>query len=84
MEHKTHAVLAATETEAVSYAATRFKVPRSCVLTISQRADLYLLYGRQNLAFDVVPGTPFLGWHSELQSHVEYGRLKRVRVHVTK
>lgn len=78
-KHQFYAVLANTKQEAMKYAASLGW--HRGVLAIYQRADLYLLYGQENLSFDIVPGTPVLPWHQELEKHLNAGRLVRCRAH---
>lgn len=49
------------------------------IIGISQRADIYALYGRSKLPFDVMPKTPFQPWHLDLKHHIAWGRIVPVR-----
>lgn len=78
-KQQSYAILASNEQDAMKYAASLGW--QRGVLLLCQRADLYLLYGQQGLSFDIVPGTPVLPWHQELEKHLVGGRLVRQRAH---
>lgn len=68
-------VLAATEAAAIAYGKRVRGSSWWKIIPLTQRADLYLLYGHNAVPFDVVPGTPIQEWHSQLQRHIEYNRI---------
>lgn len=77
-------ILGIDEETALNYGRRIRRISSWKILPLFQRAELYLLYGHRNLPFDVVPGTPVLPWHSQIQPHITAGRLIPVRQHVKK
>lgn len=55
-------------------------VPKTVKLIyLHQRSELYLLYGKFGVFFDIAPGTEVKPWHQQFRSHVRAGRLSPVR-----
>lgn len=73
-------VLANTRCAAIQHARRLGRRERE-ILIITIRADLYLLYGKQGIPFDVVPGTYVQWWHQQIERHIQWGRIVRVRTH---
>lgn len=56
------------------------EVPRGLkLISLHQRSELYLLFGKFGMPFDIVPETTVEPWHQQLRSHVRAGRLRPVR-----
>lgn len=53
--------------------------PGASVIPLLSRADLYLLYGKERVPFDIVPGTYVQPWHAQIWHHVKVGRIIPVR-----
>lgn len=78
-EEKAVVVLAATMDLAIRRGRQLRKNSWDRIIPITGRQHLYDLYGRSGMPFDIVPGTPLLDWHKEINHHVTYGRLVPVR-----
>jgi hypothetical protein len=77
---QTHiAILANTEELALRYGRQRRRNSTVQIIPLWRLAELYTLYGKSNVPFDVVPGTRVLPWHTEVMRHVNYGRLVPIR-----
>jgi len=72
-------VLALTEELAMAHGARVRLDKRWEIIPLTQRADIYDMYGHVAVPFDVVPGTPVLPWHAAVKNHIAWGRLKPIR-----
>lgn len=77
---RTHiAILADTEELAVQYGSAKRSNREIVIIVLWRRAELYNLYGKAGIPFDVVPGTRVQPWHVEVVQHVMYERLVPMR-----
>jgi hypothetical protein len=76
-------ILANSQLEALAYGKKRRKYPWVRIIPLYRRAELYLLYGKRNVPFDVVPGTWVRPWHDEIWHHVTWSRIIPVRTFMT-
>lgn len=69
-------VVLADDKESAMKFGTKLRVMSTTgIMPMHQRSELYLLYGHRGMPLVIVPGTIVQPWHSELDRHLEMGRI---------